>query len=334
MFSFHVRPSVRCVMIFLESKPRATGVCCLRFLVMGAGSIGSVVGGLLHVGGHDVYLLGKGPHIKAVMESGLEITGIWGEFESRDVRAGDSIEKMMAEGFRPDWTLLTVKSYDTAAAMKDLLPALPGQHGVISMQNGLGNIEAIDEVAAGMAVGGRVIFGASTLKPGTVEVTVCADDVLIGPGRDTVDDVVKALKSSGIPCRYEEQIVSYIWDKVLYNICLNALATLLRTDYGHLWDDAGTRWIIELLVREFYEVAAAEGVALVSPGPDEYLARFARDLLPPTRGHRSSMQEDVEQGRRTEIDALNGAIVRFASEHGKHVPANQLLTRMITFLEP
>jgi 2-dehydropantoate 2-reductase len=306
----------------------------LRFLVMGAGSIGSVVGGLLHVGGHEVYLLGKGPHIEAVMEGGLEITGIWGGFEARDVRAADSIEKMTADGFRPEWTLLAVKSYDTAAAMADLLPAIEGQHGVISLQNGLGNVEAIDRAAPGMAVGGRVIFGASTVEPGRVDVTVCADDVLIGPGHETVHDVVKAFKSSGIPCRYEEQISSYIWDKVLYNVCLNALATLLRTDYGHLWDDDGTRGVIDVLVREFYEVAAAEGVALVSPGPDEYLGRFARDLLPPTRDHRSSMQEDVEQGRRTEIDALNGAIVRFASEHGKYVPANELLTHMIRFLEP
>lgn len=308
----------------------------MRFLVMGAGSIGSVVGGLLHLGGHDVYLLGKGPHIEAVMGRDLEITGIWGERSAAGIKAGDSVARMLEAGFEPEWTLLSVKSYHTAEAMEDLQPALAMQNGVVSLQNGLGNIEAIEAAAPGMAVGGRVIFGARTLEPGRVEVTVCADDVLLGPAPDGpsgVEDVVAAFVSSEIPCRYEERILSFIWDKVLYNVCLNALATLLRTDYGRLGDDAGTASVMNELAREFYRVADYEGVALVSPGPREYMERFFHDLLPPTRTHRSSMQEDIEQGRPTEIDALNGAVARLASEHGTSAPVNEALAAMIKFLE-
>jgi 2-dehydropantoate 2-reductase len=304
---------------------------------MGAGSIGSVVGGLLHLAGHDVYQLGKGPHIQAVMSDGrLEITGIWGDFHATGIRAGDSVGGMLEDGFEAEWTLLSVKSYDTRQAMSDLLQALPPQRGVVSLQNGLGNIEEIEAAAPGMAVGGRVIFGATTLEPGKVEVIVCADDVLLGPaptGGD-VKEVVDALSSSGIPCRYEERILSFIWDKVLYNVCLNALATLLRTDYGSLADDPGACAIMASLVREFYNVAGGRGVDLVSPGPDEYLARFTRDLLPPTREHRSSMQEDIEHGRRTEIEALNGAIWRMGEELGVDTPVNAVLTGMIRFLQP
>jgi 2-dehydropantoate 2-reductase len=303
---------------------------------MGAGSIGSVVGGFLHLGGHDVYLIGKGSHIEAVEARGLDITGIWGDHRVEGVRASSSIEVMMGDGFAPEWTFLSVKSYDTRAAMADLAPALRGQRGVISLQNGLGNVEAIAESAPGMVVGGRVIFGATTLEPGRVEVTVCADDVLLGPapgGPERVDDVVAALSSSGIPCRYERRILSYIWDKVLYNVCLNALATLLKTDYGSLRDSDDSWLIMDMLCREFYLVAGAEGIELVSPDPDSYLQRFKYELLPPTREHRSSMQEDIEQGRRTEIDALNGAIVRLASAHRVVVPANEVLTGMIKFLE-
>jgi 2-dehydropantoate 2-reductase len=219
--------------------------------------------------------------------------------------------------------------------MRDLQPVLAGQHGVVSMQNGLGNIEVIGQAAPGMAVGGRVIFGASTIEPGKVEVTVCADDILLGPspgGPEGVKDVVEAFHSSGIPCRYEERILSYIWDKVLYNVCLNALATLLRTDYGSLGDNPDTWAVIERLVGEFYDVAAAEGVDLVSSGPTEYLRRFECDLLPPTRDHRSSMQEDIEQGRRTEIEALNGAVVRMGAANRIDTPANEVLTQIIRFL--
>jgi len=303
---------------------------------MGAGSIGSVVGALLHVAGNEVYLLGKGPHIEAVMESGdLDISGIWGDYHASGVRAGDSVGAMLSNGFKPDWTILSVKSYDTREAMEDLREALPSQRGVASFQNGLGNIEQIEAVAPGLAVGGRVIFGATTLAPGKVEVTVCADDVLLGPapgGPGGVDELVEALAAAGIPCRYEERILSFIWDKVLYNVCLNALATLLRTDYGKLADDSDTFAVMEMLVREFYAVAEDRGVDLVSPGPDAYLARFTSELIPPTREHRSSMQEDIEQGRRTEIESLNGAIVEMGEESGIETPANAVLTRMIRFL--
>ncbi len=305
----------------------------MRFLVMGAGSIGSVVGGMLHRGGHDVRLVGKGPHARAMAEGGLRLTGIWGVSDLPDVKACESVGEALDGGFRPQWTLLSVKSYDTAAAMKDLAPALPGLHGVVSLQNGLGNLDAIEAAAPGMAVGGRVIFGATTLAPGAVEVTVSADDVLIGPGHESVHDVVAAFRSSGIPCRFEERILSYIWDKVLYNVCLNAPATILKTDYGKLWDDPDSRAVIERLVREFYLVAGARGVTPVSPGPSEYLARFESELLPPTRGHRSSMQEDIENGRPTEIEALNGAVARMAREHGMEAPLNESLAGMVRFLE-
>jgi 2-dehydropantoate 2-reductase len=302
---------------------------------MGAGSIGSVVGGFLHLGGHQVYMVGKGPHVEAVAEGGLEIGGIWGEKRIDAIRASTTVKAALDDGFQPEWTILSVKSYDTSCALEDLGPAVTGQRGIISLQNGLGNVEAISEAAPGMAVGGRVIFGATTIEPGRVDVTVCADDVLLGPapgGPDGVEDVCEAFRESGIPCRFEDRILSFVWDKVLYNVCLNALATLLKTDYGSLGDDPGTWTIMEKLVHEFYEVASAEGIELVSPGPEEYLERFREQLLPPTRDHRSSMQEDIEQGRRTEIDALNGAVARLGRKHGIETPVNETLTGMIRFL--
>ena len=100
-----------------------------------------------------------------------------------------------------------------------------------------------------------------------------------------------------------------------------------------LGDDGGTRSVIETLIGEFYEVAAAEGVELVASTAGAYVERFFSDLLPPTREHRSSMQEDIENGRPTEISALNGAVCRMASDKGIEVPANRLLTTLVEFLE-
>ncbi|MBN2168778.1 MAG: ketopantoate reductase family protein [Actinobacteria bacterium] len=308
----------------------------MRFLIMGAGSIGSVIGGFLYKGNHEVYLLGLGQHIDAVLENGLKITGIWGDHMISGIQAGTSLDEMKKSGFDPEWILFSVKSYDTEAALSDLGPALKNSRGVITLQNGLGNVEAIERKAPGKAVGGRVIFGAKTSVPGTVEVTVIADDVLLGPaygGPDGVEAVCEAFSRSGIPCRYEKQITTYIWDKVLYNVCLNPLATLLRCSYGELGDDPETRTLIEQLVHEFYEVAAAEGVSLVSETPADYIERFFTELLPPTRDHRSSMQEDIERGSRTEIDALSGAVWNLGKKHGTSTPVNETLTRLIHHLE-
>lgn len=303
---------------------------------MGAGSIGSVIGGLLHNSGHDVFLLGLGQHIDAVIENGLAITGIWGDHKIPGIQAGTSLDDMKNNGFEPEWILLSVKSYDTETALQDLEPLLPNARGVITLQNGLGNVEAIERKAPGKTTGGRVIFGAKTPRPGTVEVTVIADDVLLGPafgGPEGVRDVCEAFSGSGIPCRYEERILSYIWDKVLYNVCLNALATLLRCSYGELGDNPETWELIKQITHEFYAVATAEGVTLVSATPGDYLDRLSTALLPPTRGHRSSMQEDIERGSRTEIDALNGAVWKLGIKYGIAAPVNETLTRLIQHLE-
>ncbi|MBN1289033.1 MAG: ketopantoate reductase family protein [Actinobacteria bacterium] len=308
----------------------------MRFLVMGAGSIGSVIGGLLSEGNHEVCLLGRDPHIETIVRSGLEITGIWGDRTVTDIMAVTTPGDVIVEGFEPEWIILSVKSYDTDSALCDLRPVLSEARGIISLQNGLGNVEAIERTVPGKTVGGRVIFGATTIKPGSVNVTVCADDVLMGPvrtGPTGIESVCESFAASGIPCRYESNIVSYIWDKVLYNVCLNALATVLGCSYGELGDDPETKKIIEYLTCEFYEVANAEHVETVSESPGAYLERLKNLLLPPTREHRSSMQEDILKGRRTEIDALNGAVWNLGLKHGIKTPVNETLTRLIHHLE-
>lgn len=303
---------------------------------MGAGSIGSVVGGLLHLGGHNVFLVGKGEHIKAIKERNLEIHGLWGDFLIEDIKATDSVSEVLESNFNPEWIILSVKSYDTEKALEDLSSALNQAKGILSLQNGLGNIEAIEKAAPGKAVGGRVIFGARTPEPGIVEVTVCADDVLLGKvydGPAEVPLVCEAFAKAKIPCRHEEKIVSYIWDKVLYNVCLNALATTLKTNYGSIGGNEETWKIIEGLTFEFYNVARLEKVRLISPTPEDYLERLRNQLLPPTKNHRSSMQEDIEMGRKTEIESLNGRVWSLGRKHGIETPFNEALTRIIRFLE-
>lgn len=305
----------------------------MRVLVMGAGAIGSVVGGLLCQAGHDVTLVGRAGHMDAIAASGLRITGIWGDYHVTGLvpvtRPADAPHREY------DALLLCTKSYDTATALEAALPYVGAGALVVSLQNGLGNIEAIAaRVGPERAVAGRVIFGVDLVANGAVRVTVFGGDVLLGhpDGRvpsPAVRDLATALNAAGIPTQATDQVMGYVWGKVLYNCCLNPLSALLDVPYGALAEYEATRAIIGDVIAEAFAVARAEGVALLWESPAAYERLLFDVLLPPTAAHYASMRADLLRGRRTEIDALNGALARLGERHGLPTPVNTLLTRLI-----
>jgi len=141
------------------------------------------------------------------------------------------------------------------------------------------------------------------------------------------------MSQAGIPARFVDDIDAPIWGKVLYNAALNPLGALLEVPYGVLGEHAYTRALMEEILVEAYAVALACGICLPWGGPEAYIAHFWHDLLPPTADHRSSMLQDLENNRRTEIDALNGAIVRFGAERHVPVPVNTVIANLIRAAE-
>ena len=154
----------------------------MKILVLGAGAIGSVFGGFLAKAGHDVCLLGREPHIKAVNEKGLLIDGIWGTYTVRNLKGYTCIEEIANKNRGSfDIALLSVKSYDTEEMINELKKYFPELLPVVSLQNGLGNIEKIEaNLGKEKTIGGRVIFGVEFIEPGHVRVTVSADRTVIG----------------------------------------------------------------------------------------------------------------------------------------------------------
>ncbi|HEY8491054.1 MAG TPA: ketopantoate reductase family protein [Dehalococcoidia bacterium] len=304
----------------------------MRFLVMGAGAIGSVFGGLLARAGHQVTLVGRDPHMTAVARHGLRTSGIWGEHHVTGLEAVTSPPR---DGGPYDAVLLTTKAYDTVAALRAAAPALAGGPDVVSLQNGLGNLEAVAEAAGPeRTLGGRVIFGAEVVEPGHVVVTVCADDVAVGsPGNrapaDRAARLAAAFAEAGIPASVTDRIESLLWAKLLYNASLNGLSAVLGVPYGALLEQEETRSIMGRLVAEAFAAARAEGVALPWESPEAYRRTLFEELIPATAAHRSSMLQDIARGRRTEIDAINGAVVRVAERHGLDAPANRLVTELV-----
>jgi 2-dehydropantoate 2-reductase len=305
----------------------------MRVLVMGAGAMGSVVGGLLAHAGHSVTLVGRAPHMTAIHHHGLHITGIWGQHHVRTLRATTALDGLVAGAF--DLVLITVKSYDTAAAVAEIAPLVGDDALVCAYQNGLGNAEKIAaQVGWRRTVGARAIFGAVIREPGQVDVTVIAQPTALGvfdeaTPADRVRQIVAAMDEAGIPTVYTEKIATVLWSKVAYNCALNALSGLLDVPYGVLPDTEAARAIMAEIVGELYAVAGTMGIALEPATPGEYMDLLYHVLIPPTAAHYASTREDFRLRRPTEIDALNGAIVAYGKQHGVPTPVNALITRLV-----
>lgn len=305
----------------------------MNILIMGAGAIGSVVGGFMAEHGHRVTLVGRKDHMRAINERGLRVTGIWGEHNVSGINARDSIDCIEAGAH--DLILITVKAYDTGRAADAIAPLVGSDTLVCSYQNGLGNAETIAErIGWERTIGARAIYGVVVREPGWVDVTVIANPTALGtyhPNTSTerVRAIADAMNATGLPTVYTDRIRTVLWNKVAYNCALNPMSALLDVPYGGLLDTEHTRQTMREIVHEIYAVAQAMNVPLEPATPAEYVRHLFEDLIPPTAAHYASMRADFIHRRRTEIDALNGAIARFGAEHNIACPVNTLLTRLV-----
>ncbi|MBP1684369.1 MAG: 2-dehydropantoate 2-reductase [Deltaproteobacteria bacterium] len=306
-----------------------------RILIAGAGALGSVCGCLLRRAGHAVTLLGRASHLDAIAANGLHLEGIWGAHHATGFHL---ITDVARAGAPFDLILLCVKSFHTASVAHAITSLLAPDGVVVSLQNGLGNVEQIAaHVGWQRVLAGRVIFGAEVVAPGRVRVSVYADPVLIGIWQGEGDPHLEAwcrqlaewLTAAGVPTNPCADIKAALWGKVLYNGALNPLSALLRVHYGALADDPNTRAIMNAVFDEIYAVAAAEGVALPFASAADYRAEFYGRLVPSTFDHRSSMLQDLERARPTEIEAINGAVWQRGMANGTATPVNEVLTRLV-----
>ncbi|MBI2890146.1 MAG: ketopantoate reductase family protein [Nitrospirae bacterium] len=304
----------------------------MRIVIFGAGAIGSAIGAHL-APENEVTLVGRPAHMAAIRRDGLRLEGILGRRRVRRLAAADSLP----HGTPFDAALVTTKSFDTGAAA-DLLRSLsPTPRLVCSFQNGLGNADVLRKTFPRTPVGlARVIFGAKIVRPGRVRITVFGAPVEIGPdprqsrplsarGRPLLIALARSLARAGLPTVYNPAAWRVLWMKVLYNGALNPLSALFGRTYGEVCEHPVTRAICLDTLREGFAVAEAEGARLPFRSADSFVRYFLSRMLPPTAAHRASMYEDLVSGRRTEIDALCGEIVRRARRHGLPTPQNRLL---------
>jgi 2-dehydropantoate 2-reductase len=305
-----------------------------RILVAGCGGIGSVFGCLLREAGHKVTLLGRESHLTAIDTGGLRLDGIWGDHYADGFQLVTQTTDLSG---LYDLVLISVKAYDTESMARDICGVIDRDGLVVSLQNGLGNIETLAKIfGAERSLGANVLVGAIIPEAGRVTVTVQAAPIIIGPLEvsdcvmlERIHYWIKAFQRANIPCEHTVRILSYLWAKIFYNAPLNALGALLQVHYGVLGEVAELRQIMDRLVDEAFIVAKTNGVELLWNRVEDYRALFYRHLVPSTYNHQSSMLQDLQRGHRTEIDAINGAIWRYGERLGIPTPFNEVMTRLI-----
>lgn len=290
----------------------------MEVLVFGAGSLGSLLGGLL-ARLHDVTLVGREPHISAVRTDGLRITGV----ETVDTRPAATTD---ATGASADLALVTVKAYDTGTAARALAT---GDYGAVcSLQNGMGNEDVLADAVDAPVLAGTVTYGAGLVDPGHVEWRG-RGTITLGAWRPaddaaTAERIAAAFRAAALDAEAVGDVRRRLWEKLAVNAAINPVTALARVENGAL-TEGPLAGLTRTAAVETAGVARAVGVALADEAAADAAATVARE----TARNRSSMLQDVCRGRRTEIDAINGYVADRAAATDRSVPVNRTLAELI-----
>ncbi len=294
----------------------------MRITVLGAGAIGSLFGAHL-AREHDVTLVCRRLHAEAIERNGLAITGL-SEFHVHP-RAVTSTAGLEA----PDILFLTVKAYDTEAALEDIRKLMSPGTVLVSLQNGLGNAEVLrDALPEARLVIGITSQGAIHRAPGVVEHT--GKSYTTVGGSDDAATVSGILSRAGFETAVSDDIDRDIWYKAIVNGAINPIATLLREKNRAIVLHKELAPLIDCIVTESIEVAFTRGITL----DGEIALEKIKTVAMGTANNVCSMRRDIENSRRTEIMQMNGAISRYGRDAGIPTPVNGLLTTLIRAMEP
>lgn len=301
--------------------------------VAGAGAVGSYFGAMLARAGHAVTLIGRAPHVAAIERDGLQVHK-GGSVEV--VRLQASTELAAVRG--ADLVLFCVKSTDTEAVGRAIAPHLRLDALVLSLQNGVDNAPLLARIVPCAVVPAAVYVATALSAPGVVE-HFGRGDLVIGPmnaaqASDTalaqrLQAVAELFAAAGVPMTVSPDVMRELWNKLLVNCAYNAVSGLAQEPYGAM---VGVPEVVDLqraVVREVVAVADAEGVRLDLEASLQAMARIAAAMP----AQLSSTAQDMARGKRSEIDHLNGAIVRLGARHGIAVPANQALYALVKLVE-
>ncbi len=297
-----------------------------KIAVVGAGAVGGYFGGLLARAGAPVVMIGRPVFVEAVKKSGLFLDTLQLQ---ESVRVEASTELSAVRG--AEIVLFCVKTTDNATT-RALAPLLLPGALVLSMQNGVDNVEQIRAAAPIDVLPAVVYVAASVPEPGRVK-HVGRGDLVIGPENEKTKRIAALFSRAQVPCRISENIEGELWTKLVWNCALNAVSALGRAKYGQIASSSDAWKVVETAVYEVLAVAGAAGIH--PPGLEDPKVALAGALKIATQMAEalSSTGQDLNRGKRTEIDSLNGYISRRGAELGVRTPVNHALFALVKLAE-
>ncbi len=300
----------------------------MKTVIMGAGAMGSLYGGLLASSGEEVWLVDIWKeHVDAVRSKGLIL-----EEKGEEKRVSIQATTEAASAGKADLVILFVKTYHTEKAVSDASVLEKENTIFLTLQNGLGNEEVLcRQVNPKKVLLGVTNQGATLLGPGRIRHAGWGKTYIGELDRkktDRVAEIARIFQKAGIETEVSLDINRLIWEKLLINIGINALAAVTGVKNGQLLDHPETLTLMEELVSEAVEVARRKGI-LIAGNPVEKVKAVAEA----TRTNRCSMGQDLDKKRRTEIDVMNGAVVSEAERLGMAVPYNRMITNLVRVIE-
>ena len=299
----------------------------MHFLVVGPGAMGCLFAAGLKRAGYEVTLLDYLPErARQINNQGVIVQGVTGEYNVKVPAVVNEIS------IQPDVVLICVKSYTTKQAAEKIKSWLSPEAFVVTLQNGVGNLEILEEIFGKKKVfGGITAQGSTLLGPGKIR-HAGQGETIIGPEEDPdspLERIVSAFNTAGFNTRSIKNVVDLIWGKLIINVGINSLSAITRLKNGRLAELNGTRRVMETAVKEAVAVAAAKNIQLPYPDPFGRVMEVCRD----TAENIASMLQDVLKQRMTEVDFINGAIVREGIALGIPTPVNHTLTCLVKTIQ-
>ena len=295
----------------------------MKIAVMGSGGVGGYFGGRLAQRENDVHFIARGEHFETLREEGIKVKSTLGDFDIRAIPVTDDAEHIG----EVDAVLFTVKSQDTRDAAEKVKPLLGADTIVVSLQNGVGNEEVLQEVLGESCVlGGVAYIEAEIQEPGVIAHKSPFARLAFGAFDGEIPEKAKALleafKSAQVEAELEEDIQRVIWTKWLFICAFSGVTAVTRKPIGAILEDEDATRLYRTVMEEIAALAEAKGVGLSDDIVEERL-NFSRNSL--DADMRSSLQQDLARGRPLELDALNGYASKLGDELGVETPANDFI---------
>ena len=303
----------------------------MKIAILGAGALGCAIGATLTEGGHETWLVDRSAaHVDAMRRDGLRVDDASG---SRQVRVLATTRA--SEAGAADVVIVLVKSFHTDSAIRGAGDLVGPETLVLSLQNGLGHEDILaDAVGRERVLAGKTYVGGVLRGAGHIESGVVGKYTYIGEldGRITarVQAIAEAFNAAGLATTVSDNIVGTMWDKLLVNVATGALTGITGLTYGQLYDEPLLKATALAAVAEAIAAARAAGVRLSMTDPEQAWTLAAEGL--PT-AFKTSMLQSLEKGSVTEVDFINGSVVRWGQQHGVPTPVNATLVACIKGIE-